>query len=287
VHFVGRAPELMLHPASLYDQTSRGYRQTVLVDRRAGAVHTQLTVNELAPDGEIGWHMHSFEEGFYILGGEAAVSVGDESLLCRPGDYGVINVGQLHAWHALGDAPVRWLQLSAPQPKLPGFQRDTFFNTTRSVPRDGLRVGVDAHHAHAGHFDVSQIPPPGEARAGLAALPGVFLKWLIDEPFGARHHRMLLLEYQPGVGIGLHDHTFEEAYYILEGEVQAVLDGETYIVRPGDVVWTGVGCAHAFSNVSSAPVRWLETFAPQPPDEDVFRFFADWDAKGAIVEAGR
>jgi hypothetical protein len=30
---------------------------------------------------------------------------------------------------------------------------------------------------------------------------------MIDEDFGARHHRLLFIEYQPGVGIGLHDHT--------------------------------------------------------------------------------
>jgi quercetin dioxygenase-like cupin family protein len=117
-----------------------------------------------------------------------------------------------------------------------------------------------------------------------AGLEGVFLKWMIDENFGARHHRMLFIEYQPGVGIGLHDHTFEEAYFILEGEVEAVLDGTTHRLKPGDVVWTGVGCVHAFRNVSDAPVRWLETFAPQPPKEDVFRFMAQWDARAKELE---
>jgi mannose-6-phosphate isomerase-like protein (cupin superfamily) len=107
---------------------------------------------------------------------------------------------------------------------------------------------------------------------------------MIDEDFGARHHRLLFIEYQPGVGIGLHDHTFEEAYFILEGEVQALLDGAVYDLKPGDVVWTGVGCVHAFRNVSSTPVRWLETFAPQPPKENVFRFMAEWDAKARELE---
>ena len=46
-------------------------------------------------------------------------------------------------------------------------------------------------------------------------LKGVFLKWLIDEKFGAAHHRLLFIEYLPGVAIGLHDHTYEEAYFIL------------------------------------------------------------------------
>ena len=107
---------------------------------------------------------------------------------------------------------------------------------------------------------------------------------MIDEAFGAFHHRFLFIEYQPGAAIGLHDHTFEETYFILEGEIEATLDGRTYLVTPGDVVWTGVGCVHAFANVGKVPVRWLETFAPQPPRENVFRFMAEWDRRAAAVE---
>ena len=123
-----------------------------------------------------------------------------------------------------------------------------------------------------------------EGRISAGGLKGVFLKWLIDEKLGARHHRLLFIEYQPGVGIGLHDHGYEEAYFILSGEIEATLDGERYLARPGDVVWTGVGCVHAFVNTSSKPVRWLETFSPQPPTENVFRFMAEWDKRAKELE---
>jgi quercetin dioxygenase-like cupin family protein len=284
VHHVGRAQDMTSVAPPLYDGHSRGYRQTVLVDGAVGPVHTHLTLNELEAGGEIGQHLHSFEEGVYLLAGEAVMTIDDEALRLCPGDFAVARVGALHGWRAVSTEPVRWVQMASPQPKPIGAERDTFFAPPGEMPSDGLRIGIDTHRALAGHFDVSQIPPPGEARSGLATLPGVFLKWLIDEAFGARHHRMLLIEYQPDVGIGLHDHAFEEAYYLLEGEVLATLDGRSYVVRAGDVVWTGVGCVHAFKNVSKAPVRWIETFAPQPPDENVFRFFAEWDAKGVALE---
>ena len=175
--------------------------------------------------------------------------------------------------------------MAAPQPKPPGAERDTFFLRDRSVPSDAPRLDLsDLKGNLLGHFDKSQIPPVGERTNVVAGLEGVFLKWMIDEDFGAKHHRMLFIEYQPGVGIGLHDHTFEEAYFILEGEVEATLDGKKYTAKAGDVVWTGVGCVHAFRNVSGAPVRWLETFAPQPPKENVFRFMAEWDAKARELE---
>jgi quercetin dioxygenase-like cupin family protein len=175
--------------------------------------------------------------------------------------------------------------MAAPQPKPPGAERDTFFLKDRTVPSDALRLDpADAKGNLLGHFDASQIPPVVERKNVVAGLEGVFLKWMIDEDFGARHHRLLFIEYQPGVGIGLHDHTFEEAYFILSGEVEATLDGAKYSLKPGDVVWTGVGCVHAFKNVGSHPVRWLETFAPQPPKENVFRFMAEWESRARDLE---
>ena len=55
------------------------------------------------------------------------------------------------------------------------------------------------------------------------------------------------------------------------------MDGKRYLARAGDVLWTGVGCVHAFANKGREPVRWLETFSPQPPSENVFRFMAEWE----------
>jgi mannose-6-phosphate isomerase-like protein (cupin superfamily) len=135
-----------------------------------------------------------------------------------------------------------------------------------------------------GHFDVGQIPPGDEGRIVAGGLKGVFLKWLIDEKFGACHHRLLFIEYLPGVSIGLHDHTYEEAYFIVSGEVQATMVGTRYLAKAGDVLWTGVGCVHAFANTGREPVRWLETFSPQPPSENVFRFMAEWEQRARELE---
>ena len=32
------------------------------------------------------------------------------------------------------------------------------------------------------------------------------------------------------------------------------------------------------------PVRWLETFAPIPPAENVFRFMRDWEKRAKELE---
>jgi quercetin dioxygenase-like cupin family protein len=291
MHHVGRFLDSDLVSPPLYRGHSEGYRQAELVNRATGSAHTGLSMNELAPGGSIDPHVHAFETGVYILSGEAILTINGTPYHLVPGDYAAMKVGTAHAWRAAGATPVRWVRMAAPQPKPAGAERDTFFHKDRhlwgppsggpAVPRLDLN---DTKGNLLGHFDASQIPPPAERTGAVAGLEGVFLKWLIDEGFGAIHHRLLFIEYQPGVSIALHDHTFEEAYFILSGEVQGTLDGQTYTARPGDVLWTGVGCVHTFVNVSDQPVRWLETFAPQPPRENVFRFMAEWDKKAHELE---
>jgi quercetin dioxygenase-like cupin family protein len=282
MHAVIRPQEYSLEPSPLYAEGSRGYTQASLVDRRHGSVHTGLTLNELAPGGRIAAHMHSFEKGVYVLNGTATLEVEGGPVRCGAGDFVALKVGTPHSWHNDSNAPVRWLQMSAPQPKPPGAERDTFF--VHDGGAEAIAAGTPTSGVFRGHFDASQIPPAGERPTSFG--PGVFLKWLIDEAFGAVHHRLVFIQYEPGARIPLHDHTFEESYFILSGEVEATLDGETHRVGPGGVVWTGVGCIHAFANVGSVPVQWLETFSPQPPRENVFRFMEEWRRRGAALEQG-
>jgi quercetin dioxygenase-like cupin family protein len=285
MHYFGRFQESALGPHPVYEGHSQGYTQASLVCHTTGSVHTGLSINELGPGGMLAPHVHSYEEGFYVLSGEATVSINDQAYQLGSGDYGVAKVGALHAWCNTGSVPVRWFQMAAPQPKPSGKERDTFFQKSGVAPAHAARLDLtDLRGNLLGHFDARQIPPVGQRTNVAPGLEGVFLKWMIDEHFGARHHRMLFIEYQPGVSIALHDHTFEEAYFILTGEVQGTMDGQTYLAKPGDVLWTSVGCVHTFVNVGTEPVRWLETFAPIPPAENVFRFIRDWDARAKELE---
>ena len=285
MHHFGHFEPAALTRHPVYEGYNAGYRHVSLVDHNTGSVHTGLSIDELAPNGTLAPHVHAYEESFYLIAGEAVLRLGDRAYRVRHGDFGVIKVGTVHGWRALGDAPVRWLQMAAPQPKPPGKERDTFFARNGSVPPDAPLLDVNAlDGALLGHFDVGQIPPGDEGRIVAGGLKGVFLKWLLDEKFGAAHHRLLFIEYLPGVSIGLHDHTYEEAYFVLSGSVEATMDGSRYVARAGDVLWTGVGCVHAFANTGTEPVRWLETFSPQPPSENVFRFMSEWEQRARELE---
>jgi quercetin dioxygenase-like cupin family protein len=285
MHYFGKFLDSSMSADPLFAGHSQGYARVVIVDHTLGSVLTGLSICELGPGGTLDPHVHSFEEGFYILSGGVVIEINGEAYLLKAGDYGVAKVGALHAWRNIGTLPVRWLQMHAPQPKPSGKERDTFFKKGGTAARSANPLDVSDRRGNLlGHFDETMIPPVGQRTNVAAGLEGVFLKWMIDENFGSIHHRLLFIEYQPGVSIGLHDHTFEESYFLLSGEVQGVLDGQTYLAKPGDVLWTAVGCVHSFANIGDKPVRWLETFAPIPPKENVFRFMGEWDKRAKELE---
>lgn len=54
---------------------------------------------------------------------------------------------------------------------------------------------------------------------------------------------------EKGASIGLHpQERNEEIYYIVEGEGEMTVDGETAKVKPGDIVLTKSGSKHALKN---------------------------------------
>ena len=67
----------------------------------------------------------------------------------------------------------------------------------------------------------------------------------------------------PGCTIGLHTHdTNAEVYYVLEGEMVVVQDGEPHTVKAGDVVFTADGHSHSVENRTDKPVKMLAIIFP-------------------------
>ena len=130
-----------------------------------------------------------------------------------------------------------------------------------------------------GHFDVGDLPEPsGNILAGAGAnVGGASVLLLVNQDFGASQFVLMALQYVPGGGIKEHDHAFEEGFFIIEGQLEGDLDGELHTFGPGDYFWSGVGSTHELTNRSDAPVRWLETQAPQPPSRHQFRYLGDWE----------
>jgi quercetin dioxygenase-like cupin family protein len=75
----------------------------------------------------------------------------------------------------------------------------------------------------------------------------------------------------PGqVPVSGHIHTDrDETFYVLEGELTFLIDGQARIARPGDVLFIPRGTPHEFSASSVTPARFLFLHSPGGLDEFV------------------
>jgi quercetin dioxygenase-like cupin family protein len=271
------------------------FRRWTVVDEGAGAVHTGFGIGEMEPGGRLDWHVHSYEESLYVIDGEVVMYTSEAAVLLRPGDYGLIPLGQPHALSNLGSKTTRWAALAAPAPRI-AHGGDTYF--VADLPeRDPVPVDPrDPRTRSFGHIEPDHMDPGRQSqellavsasmRSALLVYSGIAVKMMIDSELGAQLSTMFMVQYDALKGvIGGHDHPLEETYLILEGEVDATFDGESYHMIPGDVAWAGVGCVHAFANPADVPVRWLETQSPAPPARHSYRFERDWDYLRAAIDA--
>jgi quercetin dioxygenase-like cupin family protein len=276
---------------------SNGLTRCAVVGGSLGSTHMALTLIALA-DGHVDEHLHSYETSFFVLEGEPVLYLDGRGIDLLPGACGVVPVGVPHAFRCDGRA--RWIEMAAPRPRPDG--SDTYFlgpcPESSSEPLDvrdprnrNLFLLTD------GEMDLDRLKrgaavgaPTVSASMATAVLAysGIAVKMLVDARLDAQLHTMFMVDYQPGAVAHPHDHPFEEAYYILDGEVDVVASGDRHTLRPGDVFWTATGCVHAFYETRGGRVRWLETSAPAPPPRHSYRFERDWDylAERLVVDAG-
>ncbi len=274
MHVVGKLAETAVHAGPFADH-AEGLTRRALFDRTRGTVHHSLVHFELGVNGRVDRHVHAFEQGIYVLSGSLAIDIAGTFEELVADDYLWLELGVRHALSNISGTPVAWLEVSAPNPGAD--LEDTAFT-------DSAGAAVEVPYRRA-HFDVADLPEPsGAILPGAGAnVGGASVRLLVNPDFGASQFILMALRYVPGGAIKEHDHAFEEGFFFVEGEIEAVLDGETYTFGPGDYFWSSVEGMHALANPSDGPVRWLETQAPQPPSRHQFRYRGDWER---LVSAG-
>jgi mannose-6-phosphate isomerase-like protein (cupin superfamily) len=283
-HYVGTIDEERFQTPAAYQRHSEGYRRLELIDHNTSpaAVHMGLGLVDIDPGGHLMPVMHAFEKGFFVLSGRIVLAMAGQAHELGRNHYGVIPKATAYSYYNSGKEPARILEMMAPQPKPPesGFYDTIFVNESRLVREAAVPDLTDPRIKHLGRFDESSLPSAGQiSGSGVrsSSIYGVSIREFVDRMLGAQHLSMFLVQFQPG-GMGTqHDHPHEESYFLLSGKAEAVLDGEAYIVGPGQYVWTGVGCFHSFETIGDEPVRWLETQAPLPAEFEAFRFRREWD----------
>ena len=72
------------------------------------------------------------------------------------------------------------------------------------------------------------------------------------------------MRFSAGVIAAMHDHPHEQIIYILEGELDFTVGGETRRVRAGDSLYAPPGVRHGAVSVTAS--RLLDVFSPQRED---------------------
>jgi quercetin dioxygenase-like cupin family protein len=99
---------------------------------------------------------------------------------------------------------------------------------------------------------------------------------------GTAHTELAVGGFEVGGWLARHLHSFEEALYVLEGELILEIDRHVHRLVAGDYAVLPIATLHTLANGSKVPVRWLSVntpprrspewpvsdtiFAPDPPD---------------------
>lgn len=98
--------------------------------------------------------------------------------------------------------------------------------------------------------------------------------------FTGKLSQLVVMRIPPGGEIGeeTHDHV-EQTLYFQSGTGEAILNGETFPVAPGDVFVVTPGTKHNFKNTGSEPLKVATVYAPPNHiDGRIHRTKADADA---------
>jgi len=78
----------------------------------------------------------------------------------------------------------------------------------------------------------------------------------------------------------LHHHDFDEAFYVLEGELTFQLGDEVFMRGAGELAFAPRGVAHTYANLSGAPARAVLVIPPAGFE----RYFARMAAERQGIE---
>jgi quercetin dioxygenase-like cupin family protein len=85
---------------------------------------------------------------------------------------------------------------------------------------------------------------------------------LVGPEQGAVHTELAVGSLAPGGWLNRHFHSFEEALYVLGGELLLEIDGHHHRLIRGDYALMPVGTWHALANAGSESTRWLSVNTP-------------------------
>ncbi len=205
-------------------------------------------------------HLHRLHaDSFYVLEGDLAFLVDADEIALPKGACVCAPPGLVHGFRST--SPARFLNFHTPD--------GGFADNLRARDR-GEEGGFDSYDAEPGSGlpasdAVLLRPGEGEHLPGETLFPTI--KIGRDE--------LSLVEFELRAGFkGPEPHTHDDhvdSFYVLEGEPEFLMDGETLRLGSGSFVAAPIGLVHTFSNPGPEPARVLNIHAPSSGFHDFLR----------------
>ena len=146
---------------------------------------------------------------------------------------------------------------------------------------------MSTHHVAHVDWSFTESPMPESATS-----KGLARHVLVGPATGATHTELAVGAIAPGGWLQRHAHSFEEALYVLAGELLIEIDAHVHRLVAGDYALMTVGTWHALANAGDEEVRFLSANTPTrlPPDagrRDTFFAGQPFDVDAFVARATR
>ena len=108
------------------------------------------------------------------------------------------------------------------------------------------------------------LGPPEWAPSAVGARRWAAVDEQIGAHVGAVHTGFGISELEPGGRLPGHVHSFEQSFFILDGEVVLTTPEGSFLFGPDDYGLIPIGVPHAWRNDGGLTARWADMLAPQP-----------------------
>jgi quercetin dioxygenase-like cupin family protein len=112
-----------------------------------------------------------------------------------------------------------------------------------------------------------------QGQAETLSVMGAAVRFLCGADQTERAWSLMEVELPLRAGPPPHDHPWDEAYYVVAGEVRFQLDGREQLFTAGDFIYAPGGTVHGFQGASEQPARVIIFDAPAHAES----FFRDVD----------